>query len=461
MKVAYLVNRYPAPSHTFIRREIAALEALGLEVGRFSIRGDAPLVDLADLEERRRTRSILEAGPMELLGASIAAALLRPLKLARALALVVRLGWRSDRGLLRHLVYLVEACLLSRWLRASGAEHLHAHFGTNPAAVAAMCHALGGPPFSFTVHGPEEFDRPEALRLGDKCREARFVVAISEFGRSQLYRWCHIEDWQKIHVVRCGVDAGFLRAGRVPVPAAPRIVTIGRLSEQKGHAVLLEALAMLHRGHIEFEAVLVGDGPLRLPLERLARSLGIDGRVRFLGTVDGPRIIKEVQEARALVLPSFAEGLPVVIMEALALGRPVVATYVAAIPELVVPGVSGWLVPQDHRWRLARPFAPSCPRVRRGWTPWAPRAPRGWLRLTILPRRRAGSLASFARAHTVLHADPTARACLAASTSHIVDVMTAAAPMLKSKGRPAPRSSWPIVSPAADVAAMSPVAIAS
>jgi glycosyltransferase involved in cell wall biosynthesis len=346
MKVAYLVNQYPHVSHSFIRREVAALEALGVPVERFSVRASgADLVDPADRAERAKTQVLLAGGAPGLLAATLGTALTRPLRWARALALTVRLGRRSQRGVLRHLAYLAEACVLVGRLRRCGAGHLHAHFGTNPAAVALLTRALGGPAYSFTVHGPEEFDRPESLSLGDKIHGAAFVVGVSDYGRSQLFRWCAHGDWPKVQVVRCGVDAAFLREGPRPVPDTARLVCVGRLSEQKGQLLLLEALGRLAAEGVAFEMVLAGDGPMRPQVEEQVRRLGLEGRVRITGWLSNDAVRQEILAARSLVLPSFAEGLPVVLMEALALGRPVVTTYVAGIPELVVHGVNGWLVP--------------------------------------------------------------------------------------------------------------------
>jgi colanic acid/amylovoran biosynthesis glycosyltransferase len=279
-RIAYLVNQYPKGSHTFIRREIVGLEAAGVPVERFSIRSlEGRLVDAQDVEERKRTHVLLEEGPLALVGATLAAVFGRPREFGRALALAVRVGWRSDRGLLRHLVYLVEACHLLRELDARGTDHVHAHFGTNPATVAMLCRELGGPPYSFTVHGPDEFDKPEFLSLGEKIRRAEFVAGVSSFGRSQLYRHCGPEDWRKVKVVHCGVDAAFLDAPHVPVPAAPRLVCVGRLCEQKGQLLLVEAAARLAREGVDFELVLVGDGELREAIEEQVAANGLEGRV--------------------------------------------------------------------------------------------------------------------------------------------------------------------------------------
>jgi glycosyltransferase involved in cell wall biosynthesis len=171
------------------------------------------------------------------------------------------------------------------------------------------------------------------------------VAAVSSFGRSQIYRWAHKDDWHKVQVVRCGVDDDYLRHVATPVPATKRLVSVGRLSEQKGQILLVRAVAALARKGLDVELVLVGDGEMREDIESVVSSEGIGKNVRITGYVSGDVVKKEILEARAFVLPSFAEGLPVAIMEALALARPVVSTYVAGIPELVIPGRTGWLVP--------------------------------------------------------------------------------------------------------------------
>jgi glycosyltransferase involved in cell wall biosynthesis len=238
-------------------------------------------------------------------------------------------------------------------LRAEGVRHVHAHFGANSAAVAMLVHALGGPRFSFTVHGPEEFDKAPIIALAEKLARASFVVAISHYGRSQLLRLMPHERWPRVHVVRCGVDRSFLETDLTPIPAEARLVCVGRLSEQKGQLLLLEAVGALRRRGRDARLVLVGDGEMRAEIEQAIAREGLDGQVEITGWADGETVRRHVAEARALVLPSFAEGLPVVIMEALALGRPVVSTYVAGIPELVRPGRNGWLVPAGDAGALA------------------------------------------------------------------------------------------------------------
>jgi glycosyltransferase involved in cell wall biosynthesis len=268
----------------------------------------------------------------------------------------LRLGWRSDRGWLRHIAYLAEACTLLGWLEGSGAHHLHAHFGTNPTEVGLLCRVLGGPPYSFTAHGPEEFDKPAALALPTKLARAAFAIGVSKFGRSQLLRWCSHDVWPRIHVVRCIVDGSF-RSGRRPASSAARFVCVGRLCEQKGHLILLEAFRTLLDRGIDAELVLLGDGPSRSTIERRVAQLRLDANVRMLGWADEPRVRDEILAARALVAPSLAEGLPVVLMEAMALGCPVISTHVAGIPELVESGREGWLVPAGSVADLADAMA--------------------------------------------------------------------------------------------------------
>ena len=359
MKVAYLINQYPKISHSFIRREIHALETLGVEVLRVSVRPTPPqdLADPADRLEGQKTRALLGSGLGVLLGSALRLGFSRFPQWCQALGLAIQVGQRSQRGLLRHFAYFLEACLLWRWLHRQGIRHLHAHFGTNSATVAMLCSTLGGATYSFTVHGPEEFDRPEAIAIPEKINRARWVVAISSYGRSQLYRWCGIEQWPKIQVAHCGLAADYLEQPLTPVPEVPQLVCVGRLCEQKGQLLLVQAATILRDRGIHFKLVLVGDGELRAPIESLIQRENLESFITITGWASGAEVQQQLLNARAMVLPSFAEGLPVVIMEAFALGRPVISTYVAGIPELVQPGVSGWLIPSGSILDLAEAMA--------------------------------------------------------------------------------------------------------
>ena len=347
--VAYLVNVYPKVSHTFVRREIQALEAMGQPVLRISVRHSEDLVDPEDRDEDVLTTVLLERGR---LWGPMCRAVVRPWYFLRSLRQAGAMARASGGGFLtylRHGVYFAEACRLRELTRAAGVWHVHAHFGTNPAAVARLCRLLGGPTYSFTVHGPEEFDRPIQLSLSSKVADAAFVAGVSSFGRSQLMRWINQRHWNRVRVVRCGLDGAYLAAD----PACPNeppedpgnlLVCVGRLSEQKGQHLLVEAVSRLTREGVDVRLRLIGDGPMRGDLEAAAAELGVADRIEFTGSATADQVRDHLRDARGFVLPSFAEGLPVVIMEALAMRRPVISTYVAGIPELVDSGC-GQLVP--------------------------------------------------------------------------------------------------------------------
>jgi len=358
MRIAYFINQYPKVSHSFIRREILALERQGIEVQRIALRGwDGELHDNDDIAERSKTRYVLEDGVKGLLKPLLEVLRAQPRRFFSALWLALGMGRRADRSWPYHLIYLAEACRVVQWLQAFGAEHVHAHFGTNSTEVVMLANALGGPHYSFTVHGPEEFDKPQFLHIGEKVRRAAFVAAVSSYGRSQLYRWVAHAHWDKVKVVHCGLEAAFHAGPPVPVPAVPRLVCVGRLCEQKGQLLLLEAAQKLAALGTAFELVLAGDGEMRAEIETLIARHGLQGQVRITGWISSGQVREELLAARALVLPSFAEGLPVVIMEAMALRRPVLTTYVAGIPELVRPGENGWLFPAGAVEELAAAMA--------------------------------------------------------------------------------------------------------
>ncbi|MGB8812226.1 MAG: colanic acid biosynthesis glycosyltransferase WcaL, partial [Paracoccaceae bacterium] len=264
MKIAYLVNTYPRASHTFIRREIQALERRGFSVHRFAMRSDrGSLVDAGDIAEDGRTEHVLELGAMRLGLSAVQQMVTHPGATWRALRQAISCGARGAGGRLRHMIYLIEAAFIARRCHALGITHLHAHFGTNSATVAMLAHLMGGPRFSFTVHGPEEFDSPVGLSLRDKIHHAAFTVAISSYGRSQLCRWADFADWPRLKVVHCGIEP-LLFASPKPMPSGgPRLVAIGRLAEQKGFPLLIEAIAIAAPRHPDLHLTLVGNGALR------------------------------------------------------------------------------------------------------------------------------------------------------------------------------------------------------
>ncbi len=343
LRIAYIINQYPKVSHSFVRREILAIERQGFDILRISVRGwNDELVDEEDRREQTKTRYVLQDGLTVLLWAMLKVLLTSPGRFFSALALAVRVSRGAERPLLYHLAYFAEACRILRWVKSFGAAHVHAHFGTNSSEIAMLVNALGGPPYSFTVHGTTEITFGG---IAEKVRRAAFVVAISSFGRSQLYFQTDCAYWPKVKVVHCGLETSFHAVPAVPIPSALRLVCVGRLSSAKGQLLLIEAMHQLAEKGLEFELVLAGDGDMRAPLENLIAKHELGKRVRITGWISGEQVREEILAARAMVLPSFVEGLPVVIMEAMALRRPVLASYVSGIPELVLPGENGWLFP--------------------------------------------------------------------------------------------------------------------
>lgn len=348
-RIAYLLNLYPAPSGTFIRGEIEGLEALGENVARFSVRRwEDDLVDPSDQAERERTSYLLSGSLPPLIGAFLKEIVVNPVGLARALP-GWRALWRSSGDLLRSTAYLMQAARFRQEAKKRGVTHAHAHFSTNPAAVVMLSRLLGGPKYSFTAHGPDEFLNPERNSFNLKIANADFVVAITSYCRDLLIKLGGdpaLAD--KIVIARCGIDVDRFTPAP-PVAADNRhFVCVGRLCPQKGQIHIPAAVAALREMFPDLRVTLVGDGESRADIEAEIARLGVGDYVRLHGWGSNAEVRRMVSESRALLLPSYAEGLPIAIMEALAMGRPVISTTITGIPELV-DASCGWLVaPGDH-----------------------------------------------------------------------------------------------------------------
>jgi glycosyltransferase involved in cell wall biosynthesis len=350
-RIGYVLNQYPAISHTFILREIRALRELGIDVDTFSIHRSDPAHLLADDDraEYRRTYALRPIDVRSLVAAHMFAFRDRPDTYLRALVKALWRGRRGARDLAWQLFYFLEAVPIWRQIRRAGLPHVHAHF-TSPAADVAMVIAeLGngsdGPSWSFSAHGADIQETDQA-RLTDKIRSAQHVVCVSDYGRSQLMAISDSAQWPKITVVHCGVDTGAfpVRPGERRDGRPVRILNVGRLVAVKAQAVLLEAIALVRRQGVDVKATIVGDGPLRASLPETARALGIEDSVDFPGSVGQDDIAAYYRNADLFCLPSLREGVPVVLMEAMASGVPVIASRIMGIPELVEDEATGLLV---------------------------------------------------------------------------------------------------------------------
>ncbi len=363
MKVAYLVSRYPAVSHTFIMREVEALRQSGIEVHTFSIRRSLAdqLLTAKDREEDSRTSAILPAGLARLLWAHLTGVLNHPRGYFGALWTALRCRPPGLHAAIWYLFYFGEAGILAAKLRQRAIAHVHVHFANVAAVVAMLASQMSGITWSMTLHGLADFGNPNSVCLSDRIRRATFVICVSDFGRAQAMLHVPPEMWAKIHVVRCGLDTERFVPHSEPRQQAGRehfrLLSVGRLAPEKGHALLLEAVGQAVQQGIDLSCTIVGDGPERTPLERLAHRLDINDRVTFVGAVGLDNILRYYDAADAFVLASFAEGLPVVLMEALAKGLPVIATHIMGIPELIQDGVSGLLVVPGRATELAEAIA--------------------------------------------------------------------------------------------------------
>ncbi|MBC7156085.1 MAG: glycosyltransferase, partial [Rhodobacteraceae bacterium] len=348
--VAYLTGEYPRATDTFIQREVAGLRALGIVVHTCTVRRTGP-EHLAGPEQRAEaaaTFHVIEAArnPARLLAAHAGALLRAPGRWLRAVALAWRTRAPGLRGTALQAAYFAEAGVLAAHLRATGARHLHNHIATGAGTVAMLAAEITGLPFSITLHGPGIFHEPMRWRLDEKAARAAFVACISHFARAQLMLFADRRHWPRFHIVHCGVEPGRYDRPRRAAPGQ-RLLFVGRLAGVKGVPVLLAALAGLRRRHPSVHLTLIGDGPERAALEAEAAALGLGGAVRFAGYASQEGVAAALAEADILVLPSFAEGVPVVLMEALAAGVAVVATAVGGVGELITPECGLLVAPGD------------------------------------------------------------------------------------------------------------------
>lgn len=339
MRIAYVVSEYPAPSHTFIRREIAALRRLGFDIATFSIRpSHGAQTTAAGLEEQRRTVAVQALPKARAIAGALSEAGRSPWRALETLRLALSHRPPGLRAWLWSLFHFAEALILAGLLRRAGATHVHSHFANSGATVAMLTAHVLRLPWSFTIHGISETDYPAGLLLGDKIRHARFVACASWFMQAQAMRVVAAEQWTKLSIVRCGVVFEELpRLASRTDDGTVTLVCVARLSREKGHAGLLAATKRLVEAGHAVRLNLVGDGPEAADLRSLAERLGLGDHVAFAGQLDERSTLEAIAAADILVLPSLMEGLPVVLMEAMALAKPVVASHVAGIPELVSP----------------------------------------------------------------------------------------------------------------------------
>ncbi|MBF2051304.1 MAG: glycosyltransferase [Leptolyngbya sp. IPPAS B-1204] len=358
MRIAYLTGEYPRATDTFIQREVAALREQGIDVFTFSIRrtGAEHIVGPEQQAEADRTFYILPPNPLKLLLAHLSLVFRSPKRYFQA----VKLAWQTHqpglRGTLYQIFYFLEAGIVAHQINQQQIQHLHNHFPDSSGTVAMLAAELGGFSFSFTMHGPYIFFEPLRWRLDEKLKRALFVCCISYFCRSQGMIFAPMEQWRRMHIVHCGVDPALFDLV-CHQQVGKRLLYTGRLAAVKGLPILLESLAILKATYPDVLLTVVGDGPDRVQLEQMTAQLGLSQNVNFVGYQSQTEVRQHMQATDVFVLPSFAEGVPVSLMEALAAGVPVVTTQIAGVSELVENGVSGYLVPPGNAALLAERIA--------------------------------------------------------------------------------------------------------
>ncbi len=345
--VAYVMSRFPKLTETFVLFEILAVERLGQPVELFPLlREREPLVhpEAAPLVERAHYLPFLSR---PILASQLHFLRRRPRAYLGALAALITGTFGSRNYFLGGLAIFPKVVHAARLMERAGVRHVHCHFSNHPAAAGFIVHRLTGIPYSFVAHGSDlHVDR---RMLGRKVAESAFAVAISEDNRVEMLAECRPQDADRIVVIHCGVDTSRI-APAPPTDVRPfTIATVGTLHEVKGQAVLVEAVAALAAAGVDVRCRLVGDGPDRAMLERLVAARNLSDRVTFEGRRTHAQVLEIMAAAAVVAAPSVRardgkrEGIPVVLMEAMALGRPVVASRLSGIPELVRDGENGLL----------------------------------------------------------------------------------------------------------------------
>jgi colanic acid/amylovoran biosynthesis glycosyltransferase len=354
-RLGYLCSEFPALSHTFISREIAILEREGFKIVTASIN---PTKDIEKLSEEdkiraRETYCVKRTPKLKMLGLFVSYAL-RPRRFTVALAFSLKLAWLGGpRSLIKALGYFFQAILLHAWAKSNDLSHVHIHFPNPAATVALVATRFGDFAFSLTVHGSDEFYEVERYILREKFRAAAFVRCIGYYCRSQVMRLTPTEQWPKLHVIRCGLfqDEFSPRPERAALPK--EILCVGRLCPSKGQALLIDVAEILEAKGLDFQIVLLGGGEDLDMIKRIVAERGLERRVTVAGAVSHQRIKEELEKADLFVLPSFAEGIPIALMEAMAAGVPVVSTAITGIPELIDDGEEGVLVQASNVEQLS------------------------------------------------------------------------------------------------------------
>jgi len=352
ISLAYLTSTYPTLSMSFFLREVIELRAMGIRIDVASVNmPDRPAEQLT-VEEAIEAKNAYHLKKHGLKGAIIAngkTLLTNFGGYCRGVRMVFRLGGLDLKRLFYHLMYFLEALMVGIWMKQKRLHHVHVHLGSQAATVGLYVRTIFGVGFSITVHGPDEFYDAKGQHLTEKIAAADFICCISFFCRSQLMKFSPYAHWHKLIVSRLGVNtAEFWPKPLRHAPEPFSILCVGRLVPAKGQHQLIDAVKRLAGQGRRVRLHLVGGGPDDVSLRQRVSQFEDPGTVVFEGPVNHDRIRTLYDAADLFCIPSFGEGIPIVLMEAMASGIPCVTTQIAGIPELIRSGIDGLLVaPSD------------------------------------------------------------------------------------------------------------------
>jgi glycosyltransferase involved in cell wall biosynthesis len=361
--MAYLISRYPAISHTFILREILELKKLGFQIQTASVNlpdNSQEMMGPDELGEMQSTYYLKKDGVWGAVQGHMFF-FFSPLTYLKGLIAALKFGQFEIKKTLFGFFYFTEALMIKRWMRKNNTHHLHVHFATAAANIALILKAISSVSISMTIHGPDEFYDVEGQKLVEKIEMSDFLICISSFAKSQVMKFSKFKDWRKFDICPLGVNRPLLKQQSVdqsePKTDVFTILCVGRLTKAKGQHVLIEACSMLRDKGKNFKLVMVGHGPDELSLKATVKELGLDNHVVFTGAQNQLQVAQWYSVSDAFVLPSFAEGVPVVLMEAMASKVPCVTTRITGIPELIRDGIEGILVTPSDAYELSDAIA--------------------------------------------------------------------------------------------------------
>lgn len=348
MKLGYLVSQYPALSHTFVLHEVLSLRRHGVDVRVVSVRRcDRPMTELSadEAAEAKQTFSVMGAGYLHAIIANVRILCRHPLGYLRGLAYAWALSRGTPKLIVMYTFYFLEAIVAGDYFERQQVTDIHTHFSSTVLLILARVFCVR---YSLTAHGSGEFVDVVGFHLAEKVAGATFVATVGQYGMSQVMNASDPAHWHKVVVLPLGVDIDAFRPGKVLQrdPGEPfRLVSVGRLSAPKGYPILIEAVALLRSHGRSVRLTLVGEGPQRGALEKLIALRGLGECVHLAGACNHDRVVDYYQSSDAFVLSSFLEGIPVVLMEAMAMELPCVATWITGVPEIIEANREGLLIP--------------------------------------------------------------------------------------------------------------------